>query len=169
MSGNGHRTFRYSVPLTFIKRCKKIQRTRKNIVSCARQGLKHLLSSFPQVHCNGCTEQQPMMTAGKSATSLCLATSWQGWLLRTARPKVSTDRLCFQSVRRSIPKNSFQPIGTWEGSAYATCLPRSRTWGLINTHRSRVASVMTFPCLFGWKTAESGSIANPFIREQREE
>lgn len=41
--------------------------------------------------------------------------------------------------------------------------------GLVNTHRSRVASVMTFPCLFGWKTAEGGSIANPFIREQREE
>ena len=109
MSGNGHRTFRYSVPITFIKRCKKIQRTRKNTISCARQGLKHLRSYSPQVHCNGCTEQQPMMTAGKSATSLCLATSWQGWLLRTARPKVSTDRLCFQSVRRSIPKNSFQP------------------------------------------------------------
>lgn len=41
--------------------------------------------------------------------------------------------------------------------------------GLVNTHRSRVVSVMTFPCLFGWKTAEGGSIANPFIREQREE
>ena len=41
--------------------------------------------------------------------------------------------------------------------------------GLVNTHRSRVASVMTFPYLFGWKTAEGGSIANPFIREQREE
>lgn len=41
--------------------------------------------------------------------------------------------------------------------------------GLVNTHRSRVESVMTFPCLFGWKTAEGGSIANPFIREQREE
>ena len=131
MSGNGHRTFRYSVPITFIKRCKKIQRTRKNskkiqrtrknTISCARQGLKHLRSYSPQVHCNGCTEQQPMMTAGKSATSHCLATSWQGWLLRTARPKVSTDRLCFQSVRHSIPKNSFQPIGTWAGSAYAAC------------------------------------------------
>lgn len=40
--------------------------------------------------------------------------------------------------------------------------------GLIATHRSRVASVMTFPCLLGWETAESGSIPNPFIREQRE-
>ena len=40
--------------------------------------------------------------------------------------------------------------------------------GLVNTHRSRVASVMTFPCLSGWKTAEGGSIANPLIREQRE-
>ena len=40
---------------------------------------------------------------------------------------------------------------------------------LIDTCRSRVASVMTFPCLFGWKTAEGGSIANPFIRKQREE
>ena len=89
MSGNGHRTFRYSVPITFIKRCKKIQRTRKNIVSCARQGLKHLLSSFPQVHCNGCTEQRPMMTAGKSATSHCLATSWQGWRLPPEKARVS--------------------------------------------------------------------------------
>ncbi len=128
MSGNGHRTFRYSVPITFIKRCKKIQRTRKNTISCARQGLKHLRSYSPQVHCNGCTEQQPMMTAGKSATSLCLATSWQVWLLRTARPKVSTDRLCFQSVRRSIPKNSFQPIGTWAGSTYAACWTDLKGW-----------------------------------------
>lgn len=40
--------------------------------------------------------------------------------------------------------------------------------GLIVTHRSRVASVMTFPCLLGWETAESGSIPNPFIHEQRE-
>ena len=39
---------------------------------------------------------------------------------------------------------------------------------LIATHRSRVASVMTFPCLLGWETAESGSIPNPFIRKQRE-
>ena len=41
--------------------------------------------------------------------------------------------------------------------------------GLVTTHRSRVASVMIFPCLFGWKTAEDGSITNPFINEQREE
>ena len=41
--------------------------------------------------------------------------------------------------------------------------------GLIDTCRSRVASVMTFPCLIGWKTAENGSIFNPFIHEQREE
>ena len=40
--------------------------------------------------------------------------------------------------------------------------------GLVTTHRSRVASV-TFPCLSGWKTAEGGSIDNPFIHEQREE
>lgn len=130
MSGNGHRTFRYSVPITFIKRCKKIQRTRKNIVSCARQGLKHLLSSFPQVHCNGCTEQRPMMTAGKSATSHCLATSWQGWLLRMVQPKVSTDRSRFQSVKRSIPRNSYQPNGTWAGSAYAAYWTNWKGWNL---------------------------------------
>ena len=69
----------------------KILWTRKNTFSCARQGLKHLRSYSPQVHCNGCTEQQPMMTAGKSATSHCLPTSWQGWLLRTVQPKVSID------------------------------------------------------------------------------
>ena len=41
--------------------------------------------------------------------------------------------------------------------------------GLIYTCRSRVASVMTFPCQLQWKTAEYDSISNPFIHEQREE
>lgn len=42
--------------------------------------------------------------------------------------------------------------------------------GLIDTCRSRVASMMTFPCLFEWKTAENSSISNPVIpHEQREE
>ena len=41
---------------------------------------------------------------------------------------------------------------------------------VINTCRSWVASVMTFPCLFEWKTAENGNISNPVIpHEQREE
>lgn len=40
---------------------------------------------------------------------------------------------------------------------------------LIDTCRSRVASVMTFPCLIEWKTAGGGIISNPFIHEQREE
>lgn len=40
--------------------------------------------------------------------------------------------------------------------------------GLVETHRSRVASVMTFPCLRGWETAD-GIISTPFIHsEQRE-
>lgn len=41
--------------------------------------------------------------------------------------------------------------------------------GLIDTFRSRVASVMTFPCLLQWETAENGGMANHFIHEQREE
>lgn len=41
--------------------------------------------------------------------------------------------------------------------------------GLIDTFRSRVASVMTFPCLTGWKTADGGIASNPFIHEIREE
>lgn len=41
---------------------------------------------------------------------------------------------------------------------------------VINTCRSRVASVMTFPCLFEWKTAENDNISNPVIpHEQRKE
>ncbi len=40
---------------------------------------------------------------------------------------------------------------------------------LIYTCRSRVASVMTFPCLLGWKTADGGITSNPFIHKQREE
>ena len=41
--------------------------------------------------------------------------------------------------------------------------------GLIDTRRSKVASLMTFPCLLGWETAGEGSISNPFIHKQREE
>ena len=41
--------------------------------------------------------------------------------------------------------------------------------GLIETHRSRVASVMTFPCIRGWETFDGGCITNPFFHEQREE
>lgn len=41
--------------------------------------------------------------------------------------------------------------------------------GLIDTYRSRVASVMTFPCVRGWTTADGTFISNPFTNEQREE
>ena len=34
---------------------------------------------------------------------------------------------------------------------------------LIDTHRSRVASVMTFPCLLEWETTDGGIISNPLL------
>ena len=40
--------------------------------------------------------------------------------------------------------------------------------GLIDTHRSRVASVMTFPCLIEWETTDGGTISNPYYHERRE-
>ena len=40
--------------------------------------------------------------------------------------------------------------------------------GLIDTRRSRVASVMTFPCLLQWETTGGGTISNPFHHERRE-
>jgi len=48
-------------------------------------------------------------------------------------------------------------------------LVRLTDLGLIDTYRSRVASVMTFPCIRGWRTADGCCIANPFTNEQREE
>ena len=53
--------------------------------------------------------------------------------MRTVRPKVSTDRSRCQSVRRSIPKNSFQHNGAWAGSASAAC------WIFFSTHVLEVA------------------------------
>lgn len=41
--------------------------------------------------------------------------------------------------------------------------------GLVDTCRSRVASVMTFPCLFGWETPDGTVIPDPFTHEKREE
>lgn len=40
--------------------------------------------------------------------------------------------------------------------------------GLIDTRRSRVASVMTFPCLIEWETTDGGTISNPCYHERRE-
>ena len=40
--------------------------------------------------------------------------------------------------------------------------------GLIDTRRSRVASVMTFPCLIEWETTDGCTISNPFYHERRE-
>ena len=37
--------------------------------------------------------------------------------------------------------------------------------GLIDTRRSKVASVMTFPCLRQWETADGDITSNPFIHE----
>ena len=39
---------------------------------------------------------------------------------------------------------------------------------LIDTSRSRVASVMTFPCLLQWMTKDGSVVSNPFIHKQRE-
>ena len=41
--------------------------------------------------------------------------------------------------------------------------------GLIDTCRSRVASVMTFPCIGQWETADGCCISNPSFHEQRGE
>ena len=137
--------------ITFISHLyNKILWTRKNTNSCARQGLKHLRSYSLQVHCNGCTEQQRMMTAGKSATSHCLATSWQGWLLRTVRPKVLSTQW---SMGRKRIRRLLDELARLE---------------LIDTCRSRVASVMTFPCLLQWMAKDGSVVSNPFIHKQRE-
>ena len=40
--------------------------------------------------------------------------------------------------------------------------------GLIDTYRSRVASVMTFPCLLQWMAKDGSVGSNPFIHKQRE-
>ena len=39
---------------------------------------------------------------------------------------------------------------------------------LIDTCRSRVASVMTFPCLLQWMAKDGSVVTNPFIHKQRE-
>ena len=39
-----------------------------------------------------------------------------------------SNRSRFQSVRRSIPKNSYQPNGAWVGSAYAACWTNWQGW-----------------------------------------
>ncbi|MFP5135710.1 hypothetical protein ACJEEU_20250 [Bacteroides salyersiae] len=39
---------------------------------------------------------------------------------------------------------------------------------LIDTCRSRVASVMTFPCLLQWMAKDGSVVSNPFIHKQRE-
>ena len=101
----------------------------KNTVSCARQGLKHLRSYSPQEHCNGCTGQQRMMTAGKSATSHCLATFLARMALADGTAK-GFHRPLMLSVGQApgIPRNCFQRNGIWAGSASAACWTSWKGW-----------------------------------------
>ena len=156
MSGNGHRTFRYSVPITFIKRCKKIQRTRKNTISCARQGLKHLRSYSTQVHCNGCTEQQPF---GDLLARMALADGTsKGFhrplMLSVGQAQYSEEQL---STHWNMGRKRIRRL-----------LDGLERLELIDTCRSRVASVMTFPCLLQWMAKDGSVVSNPFIHKQRE-
>ena len=48
-------------------------------------------------------------------------------------------------------------------------LERMEAIGLIEIFPSRVASVMTFPCVDGWNTEENGFVRNPAYSKQREE
>lgn len=76
------------------------------------------------------------------------------------------------AFRRSgavTPKNRFPLNGTWAGSAYATCWSALTDMGLSDTCRSRVAAVMTFPCVRGWTTTDGNHTDNTFFHEQREE
>ena len=41
--------------------------------------------------------------------------------------------------------------------------------GLIDTCRSRVASVMTFPCIRQWTAADGGTVSNPFTHTNKGE
>ena len=148
MSGNGHRTFRYSVPITFIKRCKKIQRTRKNTISCARQGLKG---------------------EGRKISNFTLF----------------GDLLARMAVADGTAKGFHRPLTLSVGQAQYSEEQLSTQWNmgrkrirrlldelerleLIDTYRSRVASVMTFPCLLQWMAKDGSVVSNPFIHKQRE-
>lgn len=108
----------------------KVLWTRKHTDSCTPQALHRYLFLFQGKHCNGCTEQRQMMTAGKQAPSYCLATFWREWHLQPEREKASADRSHFPPVRHSIPKSNFPRNGTWAGSACATCWQHLRIWGL---------------------------------------
>lgn len=84
-----------------------------------------------------------------------------------------------KGFRRALMLSAGQAQYSEERLSSQWCMGRKRIrnllamltdMGLIDTCRSKVASVMTFPCLLKWETAENGIITNPFIPyEQREE
>ena len=94
-------------------------------------GIETFAFYSPQVHYNGCTEQQRMMTAGKSATSHCLPTSWQGWHLRTVRPKIPPTAYTFSRSGTVFRKTAIDTMEHWQE---AHPPPVGRT-GKPGTHR----------------------------------
>ena len=81
------------------------------------------------------------------------------------------DLLARMTLTDGVASGFHRPLMLSAGQAQYSEELLSSQWdmGLIDTRRSRVASVMTFPCLIGWKTADSGITSNPFIHKQREE
>ena len=81
------------------------------------------------------------------------------------------DLLARMTLTDGAASGCHRPLMLSAGQAQYSEELLSSQWnmGLIDTRRSRVASVMTFPCLIGWKTADGGITSNPFTHEQREE
>ena len=109
-----------------------------------------------------------MTTAGKSATSHCLATSWQGWALADGTAKGFHRPLTLSVGQAQYSEEQLSTQWSMGRKRIRRLLDELARLELIDTSRSRVASVMTFPCLLQWMTKDGSVVSNPFIHKQRE-
>ena len=78
------------------------------------------------------------------------------------------DLLARMTLTDGAAKGFHRPLMLSAGQAQYSEELLSSQWdmGLIDTRRSRVASVMTFPCLLGWETTENGSKSSVWLHEE---
>ena len=78
------------------------------------------------------------------------------------------DLLARMTLTDGVASGFHRPLMLSAGQAQYSEELLSSQWdmGLIDTRRSRVASVMTFPCLLGWETTENGSKSSVWLHEE---
>ena len=119
-----------------------------------------------------------MYPAGIASLSLVFSQKALQWLCGTTRDDdgretvnfiLFGDLLARMALTAGEGKGFRRPLTLSAGQAQYSEEQLSTLWNMGRKRIRNLASVMTFPCVRGWETADGSHTDNTFFHEQREE